>query len=80
MRVQLRGAEHIMGATIETTLAQAYVAGWQACFDGEDGRFTNPFAVLTEAAYAWDHGFFDAMEADDDESPEPACVGYGGAK
>ena len=60
------------------TEAQAYVAGWEACFAGEDGRFTNPFKDGSEARnkYAWDHGFLDAMEAEDDEKPEPSCVGY----
>lgn len=61
------------------TQAQAYVDGWQACFAGEDGRYTNPCERRSDTAYAWDHGFLDAMEAEDDESPLPECVGYGRA-
>jgi hypothetical protein len=56
--------------------ADAYRAGWQACFAGEDGRFTNPEPRRSETAYAWDHGFLDAMEAEDGEQPEPASAGY----
>lgn len=38
---------------------------------GVDGRY------CTEAGnYAWLHGWLDAMEAEDDEKPEPACAGY----
>jgi hypothetical protein len=59
------------------TEAQAYIAGWKACFNGEDGRFTNPFPRHSATEYAWTHGFLDAMEATDDETPEPACAGYG---
>jgi hypothetical protein len=72
--------------------AAAYIAGWQACMAGEDGRFTNPYGAewkmlrsigapsLAKQAckYAWDHGFLDAMEAEDGEAPDPSCAGYGG--
>lgn len=57
-------------------MAQAYIQGWSACFAGEDGRFTNPFPLRTDDREAWTHGFLDAMEAEDDETPEPACAGY----
>ena len=59
------------------TQAEAYCAGWQACFEGEDGRFTNPFLSGSKASYAWDHGFLDAMEAEEGEEPEPETAGYG---
>jgi hypothetical protein len=50
--------------------------------DGEDGRFTNPCPRRSDEAYAWDHGFLDAMEAeDDDEQPLPAeWLGYAEAR
>jgi hypothetical protein len=57
--------------------AAAYVAGWNACMAGEDGRYTCPEPRGNETAYAWNHGFLDAMEAEDSETPEPACAGYG---
>lgn len=56
--------------------AQAYVAGWEACLHGEDGRYTNPFLRHSEESYAWTHGFLDAMDAEDGESPQPATAGY----
>lgn len=61
--------------------ANAYTLGWQACFNGEDGRFTNPYSSSaaygeSEQAYAWTHGFLDAMEAEDGEQPEPSTAGY----
>lgn len=58
------------------TLAQAYVAGWNACFSGEDGRFTNPCDRYTNEAFAWSHGFLDAMDAEDGDKPEPGWAGY----
>lgn len=58
------------------TEAQAYIDGWNACMSGEDGRFTNPHPSRTDAAYAWNHGFLTAMEAEDGELPEPECAGY----
>lgn len=58
------------------TQAEAYAAGWRACFNGEDGRFTNPNERRGDNAYAWDHGFLDAMEAEDGEIPEPETAGY----
>lgn len=59
-----------------TTQAQAYTAGWQACFAGEDGRFTNPEPRGSDTTYAWTHGFLDAMEAEDGEDPQPDTAGY----
>ena len=59
--------------------AQAYVTGWRACMAGEDGRYTNPYSDQHPNRYAWDHGFLDAMDAEDGEQPEPACHGYGRA-
>lgn len=56
--------------------SECYISGWQACFSGEDGRFTNPYPRRSEEAYAWDHGFLDAMEAEENEQPEPTCAGY----
>lgn len=60
--------------------AQAYCAGWFACFRGEDGRYTNPNARHSEASYAWDHGFLDAMDAEDGEAAQPETCGYGPAE
>ena len=59
--------------------AKAYIEGWTACMQGEDGRFTNPYPahVADPQHYAWSHGFLDAMEAEDGETPEPECAGYG---
>lgn len=56
--------------------AQAYKDGWEACFAGMDGRFSNPHPARSELSYAWNHGFLDAMEAEDGESPEPSTAGY----
>jgi ribosome modulation factor len=53
---------------IATDTRRAYVAGWQACMTGEDGRYTNPYTDPS-ARYAWDHGFLNAMEAEDGETP-----------
>jgi hypothetical protein len=64
--------------TTATTEAQAYIDGWHACMNGEDGRFTNPHPFRTDTNYAWSAGFLDAMEAEDDEEPEPWCAGFGG--
>jgi hypothetical protein len=58
------------------TTANAYCMGWQACLDGLDGRFANPYERRTNEAYAWDHGFLDAMESEQGEKAEPACAGY----
>lgn len=58
------------------TEAQAYILGWQACFNGEDGRFTNQLPRHSDTEYAWNHGFLDAAEAEDGEEPEPECAGY----
>lgn len=55
---------------------EAYIAGWDTCFAGKDGRFTNPHPGQSAEAYAWDHGFLDAMESPDGETPDPACAGY----
>ena len=60
----------------KTTEPQAYIAGWSACMAGEDGRFTNPFPRTSANAYAWNAGFLDAMEAEDNETPEPDCAGF----
>jgi hypothetical protein len=62
------------------TEAQAYVDGWNACFNGEDGRFTNPHKNDDALNYAWDYGFLDASEADENDAPHPECVGYGCAR
>ena len=62
-----------------TTEAEAYTEGWKACMRGEDGRFTNPYPLAIDTEYqhiAWCHGFLDAMEAEDDDEPEPGCAGY----
>ena len=59
------------------TEAAAYTEGWTACMAGEDGRYTNPHPRQSAAAYAWDAGFLDAMEAEDGEMPEPECAGFG---
>ncbi len=57
--------------------AQAYIEGWKACFAGEDGRFANPYNCLkSKLQCAWTHGFLDAMEAEDNEEPEPSTAGY----
>lgn len=56
--------------------AQAYIDGWRACMAGQDGRFTNPHERHTDVAYAWNHGFLDAMEAEDSEEPQPETAGY----
>jgi hypothetical protein len=58
------------------TQAQAYKEGWFACVQGLDGRWSNPYLKISEEHYAWTHGFLDAMEAEDDELPEPGCAGY----
>lgn len=58
------------------TQAQAYVAGWEACMAGVDGRYHDPDAS-EEVNYAWYAGFLDAIETEDDEEPEPACAGFG---
>lgn len=61
------------------TEAQSYISGWNACMDSVDGRYV-PLAdhgyATEELRYAWMHGWLDAMEAEDGEGPEPACVGY----
>ncbi len=58
--------------------SQAYRDGWQCCLDGGDGRFLNPHAKDSPERYAWDHGFLDAMEREEDDEPcEPECAGYG---
>jgi hypothetical protein len=56
--------------------ASAYKEGWIACMAGEDGRYTNPYKQRTDLAYAWNHGFLDAMEAEENEEPQPATAGY----
>lgn len=64
------------------TEAQCYIAGWKACMNGVDGRYAStfgydePYRITDTHRYAWEHGFLDAMEADDDEQPEPSCAGY----
>jgi isocitrate lyase len=65
-----------MGAVM-TTEAQAYVAGWQACMAGVDGRYASESSSKAENSYAWIHGWLDAMEAEDSEEPQPDCAGYG---
>ena len=51
--------------------AKAYVEGWDACF-------ANPYPRHSEEACAWEHGFLDAMEAEDWEAdcPQPEAAGY----
>jgi hypothetical protein len=61
------------------TEAQAYVAGWRFCMAGGDGRYTD-HGLTGEPAFAWNHGFLDAMEAEDGEQPEPETAGYGRAE
>lgn len=76
-RIPIPGAEHIMGATVETpTQATAYTEGWHACMRGEDMRFTCPYTQNSDEEYAWLHGALDAMEAEDDEEPQPETMGY----
>jgi len=58
------------------TTANAYCLGWQACLDGLDGRFVNPYPRRTDESYAWEHGFLNAMESEEGEQPEPECAGY----
>jgi hypothetical protein len=57
------------------TQAQAYIAGWNACMNGVDGRYC-PEGLHQDTGYAWTHGFLNAMESEDGEEPEPACAGY----
>jgi hypothetical protein len=60
------------------TEAQAYVCGWRHCMAGFDGRYLpdrDDFKQV-QLAYAYHHGWLDAMEAEDNEEPEPACAGY----
>lgn len=60
--------------------AQAYINGWNACMAGCDGRYmpesSSNGPLSADQRYAWIHGFEDAMEAEDGEELEPACVGY----
>lgn len=62
------------------TEAQAYITGWNACMSGCDGRYmpeSSPNGPLSQRHRdAWIAGFYDAMEAEDDEEPEPAAAGY----
>lgn len=58
-----------------TPQAEAYTAGWRACMNGEDGRYTNPHESIQEGE-AWIHGWLDAMEAEDGEEPQPETAGY----
>lgn len=48
---------------------------------GCDGRYMPESQtggpLSKELRYAWISGFTDAMEADDDEEPEPECAGFG---
>jgi hypothetical protein len=58
------------------TLYEAYLAGWQSCCDGVDGRywFTRPQDVEREPALrrAWQQGWSDAFEREEeDEEPLP---------
>ena len=53
------------------TEAQAYRDGWNACMNGVDGRYTH-----SEWPHAWQHGFLDAMEAEDGEKPSPEWAVY----
>ena len=57
------------------TEAEAYIAGWRACFAGVDGRYA-PLELYGDTKYAWKHGWLDALEAEENEEPQPACVGY----
>jgi hypothetical protein len=63
---------------MRSTLAMIYTAGWIACLNGEDGRYTNPYhaGADPEAFLAWGAGFCDAMDSEDGEKPDPASVGY----
>jgi hypothetical protein len=63
------------------TEAQAYIIGWKAVMTGVDARgglrFARDYANGDEAiSYAWTAGALDAMEAEDDDKPEPACAGF----
>jgi hypothetical protein len=59
------------------TLYDAYLAGWNACLAGVDGRywFTRPEEIEREASLrrawciGWEHAF---DREDDDEEPLPA--------
>lgn len=59
-----------------TKIQIAYCAGWQACMAGYDGRYVNPHDRNSDVAYAWNAGFLDAMEAEDDDAPDPECAGF----
>ena len=56
----------------------AYIEGWNACENGEDGRYTNPHPSGSPAAFAWNHGFLDCMESEDGDGdyPDPKAAGY----
>jgi hypothetical protein len=54
----------------------AYCQGWQACCEGKDGRYANPYERRSPEAEAWDRGFLDAMEAEEGAQPEPEAAGY----
>lgn len=61
--------------------AKEYREGWQYCLDGgddDDGRFMIPHVRYSEKSYAWNHGFMDCMEREEDDKVcEPECAGYG---
>lgn len=48
----------------------AYCAGWRACMAGADGRYLAETIPVGER-YEWEHGFLDAMDAEDGEQPDP---------
>jgi hypothetical protein len=64
-----------------TTQAEAYSAGWRACMAGCDARYmpesSSGGPLSEDVRYAWIAGFNDAMEAEDDEEPEPDAAGFG---
>ena len=59
------------------TLYEAYIAGWSTCMAGGDGRywFNRPEECNGEdraLQIAFNMGFGDAFDAEDDEAPLPA--------
>lgn len=52
---------------------EAYIAGMA----GVDGRYVDLRELAPEVLYAWEHGFLDAMEAEEGEEPQPESAGYG---
>ena len=62
--------------------SEAYIVGWNSVMAGEDARgglrFARQYANNDRSiSDAWTAGALDAMEAEDDEQPEPMCkIGF----